>query len=61
MPTDLLPLAAPLPLLLAAAFGALRRGSRPRFVPQVAEAAALVAIVMAVGTLARLIVAGPST
>ena len=61
MPIDLLPYAAPLVFLISAAVGFLNSGRRPRFVPRMAEASALVAIIVAV--IAGLLVAvhGPGT
>lgn len=61
MPLDLLPLAAPLPLLLAAAAAFLRPGRRPRFVPGLAEGAALAAPAVALGALGLLLLQGPAT
>ncbi|NEV79513.1 oxidoreductase [Rhodopseudomonas sp. BR0C11] len=61
MPLDLLPLAAPLPLLVAAAFAFARPGQRPPLVPAMAEGAALLAFVITAGALAVLIMVGPAT
>lgn len=61
MSFHLLALAAPLVLLLAAGFAALRPGFRPRGVPAVAEGAALVALAVAAGSVAVLIGLGPGT
>lgn len=47
MPIDLLPFAAPFALLLSAAVGFVNPGRRPRFLPRLAEAAALIAMVVA--------------
>lgn len=58
---DHLPLAAPLPLLLAASMAFFWPGRRPRLIPALAEGAALTAIVVALGALGLLLVNGPST
>jgi len=58
---DLLPLAAPLPLLLAAAVAYARPGRRPRDVPALAEGAALAALAVAVVALGLLLLHSPST
>lgn len=55
----LLPLIAPLLLLFAALAGFARRGRRPPFVPIVAEGAALSALLIALASLAALILRGP--
>jgi NAD(P)H-quinone oxidoreductase subunit 5 len=55
----LLPLAIPLPLILAAAFAFLRQGRRPPMVAMAAEAGALLAALLAVAALVLLVVAGP--
>ncbi|WP_419253845.1 proton-conducting transporter membrane subunit [Caulobacter sp. ErkDOM-YI] len=47
MPIDLLPFVAPLALLMCAAVGVITPGRRPRVLPRLAEAAALVALVVA--------------
>jgi NAD(P)H-quinone oxidoreductase subunit 5 len=47
VPIDLLPFAAPFVLLMCAAVGFITPGRRPRFVPRLAEAAALVALLVA--------------
>lgn len=47
MPIDLLPFAAPLVLLLCAAVGFTNPGRRPRHLPRLAEASALIALVIA--------------
>ncbi len=47
MPINLLPFAAPLVLLMSAAVGFLGPSRRPRILPRLAEAAALIAIVVA--------------
>lgn len=54
----LLPLAAPLVLLLAAALGVLRPGRRPLLLPAMAEGAALLALLVAIGSLGLLIALG---
>lgn len=54
----LLPLSAPLLLLAAAAFGLVRNGRRPRLVPVFAEGAALGALLIAVASLALLVLRG---
>lgn len=55
----LLPLAAPLPLLLAAVCCALRPGRRPRMVLRFAEMCALMALMAALGSLLLLVAQGP--
>lgn len=50
---------APLPLLLAAGYAALRPGMRPAGVPALAEGAALVALLMAAGSVVQLVMQGP--
>ncbi|WP_147651754.1 proton-conducting transporter membrane subunit [Vulcaniibacterium gelatinicum] len=57
----LLPLSAPLPLLLAAVLGFLRPGRRPRVVPALAEGAALAALAVVLGALGLLLAHGPAT
>ncbi|WP_419319104.1 proton-conducting transporter membrane subunit [Caulobacter sp. ErkDOM-E] len=47
VPIDLLPFAAPLALLMCAAVGFITPGRRPRMLPRLAEASALVALVVA--------------
>lgn len=54
----LLPLSAPLLLLVAAVFGFVRSGRRPRFLPAFAERAALGALLVAIASLALLIARG---
>ncbi len=54
----LLPLCAPLPLLVAAVLGFLRNGRRPPLVPAFAEAAALGALLIALASLALLLQRG---
>ncbi|WP_434618987.1 proton-conducting transporter transmembrane domain-containing protein [Tabrizicola sp. M-4] len=49
---------APLPLVLAAVFAGLRPGSRPAGVPMLAEGAALLALLMALGSVVHLWVGG---
>ncbi|MGE0418460.1 MAG: proton-conducting transporter membrane subunit [Acetobacteraceae bacterium] len=53
------PLLAPIPLLIAGVIGFLRRGCRPRMLPQIAEAAALLALLLAMIATAGLLLAGP--
>lgn len=55
----LLPLLAPVPLLVGAAVSFRTAGPRPRLVPELAEAAALLAMVAALTATAGLIVLGP--
>lgn len=57
----LLPLIAPLLLLIAAGLGFARPGRRPALVPVVSEAAAFSALLIAVGSLALLIINGAGT
>ena len=61
MPIDLLPLIAPLPLLLAAALAFLQPGRRPRLVPAFAEGAALLALGVALGVFWLLLGGGAAT
>ena len=61
MSPDLLPLAVPLPLLLAAAVAFVRSGRRSRLIPALAEGAAAAAAGVASGTLALLLLRGPGT
>ncbi len=61
MSYDMIPLAAPAVLLLAAAFAFLRPGRRPRLVPGLIESAALVALIVAIGSAALLVFAGAHT
>ncbi|TCZ65004.1 proton-conducting transporter transmembrane domain-containing protein [Roseicella aquatilis] len=61
MPSELLPLVAPLPLLLASAMAFLRPARRPRLVPAVAEGAALAALVIALAAPGLLLLHGPAT
>ena len=58
MPLYLLPLAAPLPLLLVAVLCAFRAGRRPRWTPQLAEACALLALLVSLLALVLLIARG---
>ena len=58
-PIDLLAFAAPVALLLSAAVGFLVPGRRPRILPRLAEASALVAFMVAAGSAAMLILRGP--
>ena len=61
MLTDLpLPLFAPLVLLMAAAFAAVRPGTRPDAVPRLSEGAALAALVLSGLGVLHLILAGPA-
>jgi NAD(P)H-quinone oxidoreductase subunit 5 len=53
------PFAAPVPLLISAASGFLDKGRRPKILPKLAEAAALLALVAALAAAAALIVHGP--
>ena len=55
----LLPLAAPLPLLLVAVLCAFRAGIRPRWIPKLAEASALLALLLSLLALVLLIARGP--
>ncbi len=63
MPTALtyLPLLAPAVLILAAAFAAMRPGRRPAFVPQLAEAAAVIALAAALGSAVLVFLHGATT
>jgi NAD(P)H-quinone oxidoreductase subunit 5 len=58
LPIDLLPFAAPFALLLSAAVGFVNPGRRPRFLPRLAEAAALIAMVVAAISAGLLILHG---
>jgi len=58
LPIDLLAFAAPLALLMSAAVGFANPGRRPRFLPRLAEASALVAVVVAVVSAGFLILRG---
>ena len=58
MPIDLLPYAAPLALLLSAAIGFVNPGRRPRVLPRLAEASAIVAMVVAAISAGMLILHG---
>ena len=58
MPIDLLPFAAPLALLMNAAVGFVNPGRRPRMLPRLAEASALIAIVLATVSAGMLILHG---
>ena len=58
MPLDLLPYAAPLALLLSAAIGFVNPGRRPRVLPRLAEASAIVAMVVAAISAGMLILHG---
>jgi NAD(P)H-quinone oxidoreductase subunit 5 len=59
VPIHLLPLLAPIALLISAAIGFLGTGLRPRFLPKLAEAAAFLALVTAIITIAGLTFSGP--
>ena len=59
MPFHLLPLLAPVPLLIAAAAGFLISGRRPKALPQVAEAATLAAFLVGCASAAMLLQNGP--
>ncbi len=59
MPTYLLPLLAPLPLIAVAFFGFSRRGLRPRYLTSLAEGAAFLAFLIAAAAIAGLIAYGP--
>ena len=48
LPIDLLPFAAPLALLMSAVVSFLNPGRRPRMLPRLAEASALVTLLVAV-------------
>ncbi|GAA4038252.1 proton-conducting transporter membrane subunit [Sphingomonas rosea] len=61
MPIELLPLAAPTLLGIAALLAALQPGRRPRHVPALAEVAAFLALLAAIGTCALLVAGGPVT
>ncbi|MDI1343700.1 MAG: oxidoreductase, partial [Pseudolabrys sp.] len=54
-----LPLLAPIPLMVCAAIGFLNTGRRPRLLPKLAEAAALLALVAALSSAAGLAFFGP--
>jgi NAD(P)H-quinone oxidoreductase subunit 5 len=59
VPIYLSPLLAPVPLLLSAVIGFLNRGRRPKLLPKLAEAAALLALVAAVVSATGLVLFGP--
>lgn len=59
MPTYLLPLLAPLPLIAVALFGFSKRGLRPGYLTTLAEGAALIAFLIAAAAMAGLIAQGP--
>ncbi|MEM1048718.1 MAG: proton-conducting transporter membrane subunit [Pseudomonadota bacterium] len=61
MSYTLLPLLGPAVLLVSAIFALAQPGQRPRFVPRLAEAAALIALVAALGTAVLLVLNGPGT
>lgn len=58
MPAHLLPLLIPAPLLLAAAMSFLGAGRRPRWTPRFAEAASLVSLAGAIGSVGLLVEIG---
>jgi len=58
---DLLPLAAPLPLLIVAAIASRRPGRRPGLVPALSEGAALAAFAISLGALGLLLFHGSAT
>lgn len=59
--TQILPLAAPMAFILAAVTAAFRPGQRPGVVPRIAEGAAVLAFLAALGSLALLLAYGPGT
>ncbi len=59
MPLTFLPLLATIPLLISAAVGFLNTGHRPRYLPGIAEASALLALVIALVAAGSLITFGP--
>lgn len=59
MPIYLLPLLAPVPLLVSAALGFLSSGRRPRFLSRLTEVASLLAFAGAIFTAAGLVFLGP--
>ncbi len=61
MSYTLLPLLAPTVLLVSAIFALAQPGQRPRFVPGLVEAAALIALVAALGSAVLLVLNGPGT
>jgi len=60
LPIDLLPLIAPLALLLSGIVGFVSRGPRPRIATRLAEASALIALATAVVAAVLLILQGPA-
>ncbi len=60
MPTHLLPLCVPAPLLIAAAISFLNTRRRPKLIPKFAEAAALLALGAALLSAASLVIFGPA-
>ena len=60
MPVHLTPLVAPAALLLSAIAGFLNPGRRPRFLPALAEASAVVAMLIAVMSAATLVLGSPA-
>lgn len=61
MPYDFIPLIAPAILLIATAVAFLRPGHRPQIVPKLTEAAALIALAAAIGSVVFLMVEGAHT
>jgi NAD(P)H-quinone oxidoreductase subunit 5 len=59
VPIHILPLLAPIPLLISAVIGFLGTGRRPRFLPQMAEGTAFLALVAAIVSIAGLFFSGP--
>jgi NAD(P)H-quinone oxidoreductase subunit 5 len=61
VPLYLAPLLAPVPLVVSAAIGFLSPGCRPKYLTQLAQAAALLAFLAALASVAGLLCAGPCT
>lgn len=61
MPIHLLPLFGTIPLIVSAAISFSNKGLRPKYVPTLAECAALLALVVVIVATAGLIILGPST
>ncbi|MEZ5786525.1 MAG: proton-conducting transporter membrane subunit [Xanthobacteraceae bacterium] len=61
MSYDLMPLIAPAVLLLAAVMALMRPGRRPPLLPKLTEAAALIALVTAIGSAVFVVLAGAGT
>lgn len=59
MPIYLTPLLAPVPLIVSAAISFLNTNRRPKFLPKLAEAAALLSLIAALVAFAELILFGP--